>query len=440
MASGGLFGRLAAMLRKDLLRRLRSPLAVIVVLAFPVLFTLILSLAMGGAARSELPKIRLLVENRDDGLVGRLVLGAFGSEQLAERFEVETVGEEGRQRLERGEASALLILPEGLSQSVLDGTPTTLELVRNPAQSILPEIAEQTAVVLVDLLDGGSRLLRGPLDQLAGWVATDREPTDAEVAQMAVLTRNTIEQVSDLLFPPAIELETGVAGEVAEGEVGAAAEGDTAGAAPLRQGDDSFGALFLMVLLGVSVLSLFMLGELTMRDLYAEQELGTLRRQLAGPFGAGTVVAGKALATAGMSAIGLLILAVIGWIGGGGGVSLPGFLIVSASLVLAITGFNALVFGVARTERQASTFASMAILAMGMVGGAFIPLRDMPGALRQVAPFSLIFWGADAYTDLLRGADWLGVAGNAGVLAAFGAVTLWIGSLLLHRRLRRTAS
>jgi ABC-2 type transport system permease protein len=213
-----------------------------------------------------------------------------------------------------------------------------------------------------------------------------------------------------------------------------------AGGAPVQQDDDSLGGLFLLVLPGISVLALFMLGELTMRDVYAEQHLGTLRRQLAGPFGAGTVVAGKTLFTAGMSAIGLLILAVVGWIGGGGGVSLPGFVMVSAGLVLAISGFTALVFGLARTERQASTFASVAILMMGALGGAFVPLAGMPAVLRRMAPASLLYWGADGYTDLLLGADWLGVAANAGVLAAFGAVTLWAGSLLLHRRLRRTAS
>lgn len=410
-------GRLWAMVRKDLARRWRSPLGFLVTLSFPVLISLLISLAFGGGDSPRIPKVKLLVENRDEGLVGRLVMGAFGAEQMAEHFEIETVGEEGRERIGKGEASALLVIPEGLTRAVLDGEPATLELIRNPAQGIMPEIAEQAVTVLVDLLDGGSRLLRGPLNQLSGLVDRDRGPSDLEVAQMAISTRKALEQVSDLLLPPAIELETLTKEEESEekGSYG--------------------GSIFLFVLPGISVMALFLIGDQSMRDLGAEQILGTLHRQMAGPFGVGTLVAGKALFTGCLASIGVVILAIIGAVAGARGISLGAFAILSMALVLAVTGFTCTIVGLAGSQRRGSTISSLLVLSMAALGGSFVPLQNLPSAIRSFSPISLIYWANSGYIDLLRGADLVGIATQIGVLAGIGLLLLAIGTRLLERRI-----
>ncbi len=408
--------RLWAMIRKDLVRRWRSPLAILVLLSFPVLLSLLIALSFGGGDSPQIPRVKLLVENRDDGLVGHLVMAAFGAEQMAEHFEIEEVGEGGRARIDKGKASALLVIPQGLTRAVLQGEPVTLELIRNPAQGIMPEIAEQAVTVLVDLLDGGGRLLRGPLDQLSGLIDEDREATDVEVAQLAVATRAALDRVSDLLIPPAIELETNTAEDEGESNSGG-------------------GSIFLFVLPGISVMALFLIGEQSMRDLRAEQDLGTLRRQMAGPFGVGTIVAGKALFTACVAAIGVAILAAIGVLAGARGVSVGAFLILSMALVTAVTGFTCAVFGLAGSQRQGTTVSSVLVLVMAGLGGSFVPLENLPEAIRRVSPISLIYWGNRGYGDLLQGADFLGVAAPVGVLTVVGLMLLVVGSRLLERRI-----
>ncbi|HEV7786058.1 MAG TPA: hypothetical protein VGQ28_12020, partial [Thermoanaerobaculia bacterium] len=158
---------LLAMVGKDLRRRARSPLATLLLLAFPLIFSGLLALTFGGRG-NQVPKVRLLIEDRDGGLVGQLVAAAFQQGDAQKYFEVKKVENAAGEAaaagvLEREDATALLRLPAGLSDDVFAGRPAKIELVKSPAQSILPDVAEQVTTVLAEGLSAASRLLRGPL-------------------------------------------------------------------------------------------------------------------------------------------------------------------------------------------------------------------------------------------------------------------------------------
>jgi hypothetical protein len=421
--------QIAAMVRKDLLRRICSPLGVLVMLAFPVFFALVIAVTFGGGGGTGLPTIRLLVEDRDENLLGMLLLGALSSEEAAEYFEVREVGfDDGLERLEQEEASALLRIPERATENLIEGFPVALELVRNPAQGILPEAAEQTALVMVELLDAGSRILRGPLDRIAPLLDTDEAPEDEMVATISVAVNRIMHRVGELLFPPAITLETGTYRE----------PGAEADESEDEENEGLLGIIFLMMLPGVSVYALFLLGDLAMRDILTESAGGTLRRQLAGPLHARRVVAAKAVQTALLSAICLVLLAIVGWFALDEGVDPVAFVLLSACLVLAVTGAAALVYGLARTETQGGTAAGLIYLVFAFVGGVFFPLEQLPEIFSRIAPFSPLYWGSQGYRILIQ--DGVGVAGilpYAGVLAGLGLVLLLVGSWMLHRRVLR---
>src|SRR5262249_54069918 len=116
---------LLAMVEKDLLRRLRSPLPTILLLLFPLIFAGLIALTFRGA-EARVPKARLLLDDQDGGLVGRLVGAAFSREEAQTYFEVKTLTAEERKAgdtalLEREEATALLRLPAGFTDDVLAG-------------------------------------------------------------------------------------------------------------------------------------------------------------------------------------------------------------------------------------------------------------------------------------------------------------------------------
>jgi ABC-2 type transport system permease protein len=415
----------AVLVAKDLRRKLRSPLGFLVALAFPLLFSALIALTFGRTG-SGVPKVRLLVENRDDGLLGKMLLSAATSERMAEHFDVKIVGREGLAAIGRGDASALLVVPPGFTRGILDGQPVTLQLVKNPSEAILPVVAEQIAGLLAEGLDAAAHLLRGPLDELAPFVAdgSGSAPSEEGVSRVAVSVHRAIAGSGRYLFPPAITLD-GIGAKAADRPGGSGSS-------------DAFGSIFLVVLAGVSVYGMFMVGDQAMRDLLTEAEAGTLRRQLAAPVSAGTLLAGKVVFTAVLSCGSLLLLAAIAWSATTGRVSLAGFAVLSLSLVLAITGTSAAIYGAARNQRRGATISAVLYLVFGFAGGAFVPSGSLPAAVRRIAPASPFYWASDGYQALLSsGAGVAEITSNAAVLFVMGSCLLALGAFLLRRSVMR---
>jgi ABC-2 type transport system permease protein len=419
---------LLAMVGKDLRRRARSPLSTLLLLAFPLIFAGLLALTFGGRG-NQVPKVRLLIEDRDGGLVGRLVAAAFQQGDAQKYFEVKKVetAADGNAAalLEKEDATALLRLPAGLSDDVFAGRPAKLELVKSPAQSILPDVAEQVTSVLAEGLSAASRLLRGPLDQIRK--APRGGASDQQVAGVAVLVNQVVTRARPYVFPPVITLETA-----------ALPAPPKPGAPKPPAGGSPAVSIFLLILPGISVYSLFNLADQTMRDLLVEARLKTLRRQLAGPVTVGRVLAGKTLTTAAVAAISLITLTVIGAVVAPRGVSLAGYVLLSLSLVVATTGFSSFLFGMARGERQGATLANLASLVMAFAGGAFLPLNSLPAALRAISPASLMYWANTGYQKLIAdGGGLQAVLPNIAVLGGAGLLLLAISVPLWRRRLLR---
>ena len=261
--------RILLMVRKDLLRQLRSPMAILLLLSFPLVFTSLLALTFGSGSQPTMPKVQLLVEDLDDTFVSGALVSAVTSEQMAKYFDVELVGADGLERIEQNEASALWRLPKGLQQDLIDGTPVEFELIRNPAQSILPEIAEQGLTVLAEVLSAAARVLEEPLDDLRPMLEESSAPGAERIAGLTVKMYKVINRAEGLLSPPAIVLDS----------VQLEDDEDAAGSS----GGASTSLIFLIVLPGISVWGLFLVGDMAMRDLIGESTRGTLRRQLAGP-------------------------------------------------------------------------------------------------------------------------------------------------------------
>ena len=413
---------------KDLRRKLRSPLGLIAVLSFPLLFAGMIALAFGKSG--SIPKVKMLVANEDDGLLATGVASVFTSQQASKYFDGKTVtAAQGNALMEEGKASALLTIPKGFTNDVLDGKRVTLRLLRNPAEGILPEIAEQTVGALVEVLDGGRRVFDKPIADLKPLLDDDgKAPADADVIAISLAVKRAIEGMSGLVNPPAIALESEMFDNVA------------ASSQPKekKKNENAPSLIFLLVLPGVAVYGLFLVADQGMRDVMTERTLGTMRRQLAGPVKPETVILGKAVYTALLAASAIVVIGGVGAITLSTPVSIPAFLLLSAALVLAVTGTTAVIYGVARTERQASTLGNMIFLAMGFLGGGFIRVEELPPAVRGIAPFTPLYWGTQGYRALLEnGVGPSGIATHAGVLSLMGVVLLGIGAAALRRTARR---
>lgn len=409
---------------KDLRRRFADPAALLLNLAIPLAIAGTLAITFGhrgGSAEDSAPKLRMVVVNLDKGPLAEILTGATQNPQAAKRMEIKQASsrEEGLRILRDEEYAALLVIPEGFGEAVLAGRKTRFELIKNPAQSLMPIAAQQITEVAALYLSGAARLLGddGPrLERLfkeEGWKNT------AELTALVTTLRDRLQGIDELLLPPIIVVD-----EKKEEE---------------QEPAGGFDFLSWMYP-GMMVMGLIFTGMTQMKDLLRERDAGTLRRQLASPLGAGAVLAAKVLSVGAIVAVADLILMAVGSIALGihWGAALP-LATASLVLVLSVTGFAALLFSVVRTERQGDAFGGILTMVMSLLGGAFVPVEAMPGWMAGLARFTVNYWGNGTLRELATGGGWAGAAPYLRVLALLGLTMTLLGVGMLRRRHLRGA-
>ena len=112
----------------------------------------------------------------------------------------------------------------------------------------------------------------------------------------------------------------------------------------------------------------------------------------------------------------------------------------TAAVVIAFAlvgaGAGTLIGSVLSNEQQAGSIAILIGLGLAALGGSMVPLEVFPPAVRTVAHATPHAWGNDAFSTLLDHGGGLGdVLGDVGVLLAFAAVLLALGTWRLRRSL-----
>ncbi len=417
---------------KDLLRRYHAPLETLLSLALPLGLTAVIGLAFGGNNDGSvaLPPIGVAVLDRDDSFLSGLMAGALGGidgENAPITFDVRAVGSEDEawRGMRNGKISAMLEIPAGMSDSLFGGGTVDFRLVRNPSERILPEIVEQVIGVGVVLLSEATTHLAGPLSRMQTMGdSLDAWPDELAVASISAAWSEELRRFERWVFPPIVTLGVSSAEDEAEvSETGPSID------------------VFAYILPGIAFLGLLFLAAAGHRDLFTERSLGTFHRVAATPAGVEALLASKFASASAIAAVGLLLLLGSGALIFGSRWGDPrGLALMVFSGSIAASGVVGLLYGGARTERQAETLAPILILSVSFVGGSMIPLSGLPAFARAVAPFTPNYWLIDGLRSLASGeANWIDVLKHAGVLTGFGLGGMTIGLGLVRRRLRSYA-
>ena len=393
-------GFLLAAVTKDLRRMRRDPLALATSLGIPlVLVTLITLVFSGGQAT---PQGRLLVADEDKTLLSQALTAAFSREPLAKMLVMEpTAREEGRRRMDRGDASALLIVPKGFQEAFLRNQPVQLQLVTNPAQEILPRIVEETLAIVVD---GGFYVQRLGAVPLSSFVATGQAqgqaPDDETVARASVAFNRLGRSLSKYVNPPLIDLDLHVAAE--------------------QQANQNVAALFLPAML---FMGLLFIGNAHALDIWREQAWGTLRRLATTPASLRTLLGGRLISLA----LILLGVAVAGVAGMRWAAHVPVASVLLATLWLVLSGaaFYLLLVMIAvnaSSQRSANVIGNLVVFPLSLLGGSFFPFEMMPdwmASIGQLTPngwavtqFKAFVAGSAHMKDFVSGAVYMAVAGS----------------------------
>lgn len=391
---------------KDLRRIRRDPVTILTWLGIPTFIALILVVIFGsGDAR---PNGKLLIVDEDQGIGATLLAGAFTQGQLGNMVSIEKVDRaEGRRRIDKGNASALLIIPRNFTSALLEGKRASLQLIRNPAQRIVPEIIEE---VLSMLVDGAFYLQIVAGDQLRA-AASLSQPSDANIAAVSVRFNQVGIGLRKYLAPPLIQLDTKV----------------------IQSKTERAGGFATLMLPGMLYMAVFFIAGGLATDVWRERTSGAIRRVITTPASFRAFLAGKLVAV-------LLVLAVVGAFGLMAGrllADLPVSNFAPAVLWIAISGaglylFMMLLQSLATNERVANMLSNFVLLPLTMLGGSFFPFDMMPAGFARIGRLTPNGWSVTQLQNILNGQVTAG---------AFGGVILLVAAawLLVAWRIRRTA-
>lgn len=409
-----------AIVRRDLRRYRRNPVRTALLFALPLVMAGVFAVVFGGGGTDEI-RIRVLLWDADDSLLSRLAEGAAGSEEAADRLDIVPVGPEGLEMMERGEASALVHIPEGFSRAVLDGVPTTLEVVKNPAERFLPQVVEEGVGLGAAVLSAGSTVFRPELETIAAMMDREGFPPSAAVGALSAGITDRLRGAEGVLFPPLLTLET-----VDAVPDGAAEPGPT--------------HILAFFLPGLAVMGVLFVAQSATRDILRDREAGLLKHLLTAPISPGGYLAGKCLSVLAITAGGLLLLLAIGAATGIDWGSPVALVVLIPSIAVGCSGTLLLIISLVGSERQGDTLTTIVIIVWSMLGGAFVPLDQMPAFLRPLSASTLVFWATDALNTLvLRGGGLADIAANIAVLLGAGLGFMAVGAAVLGRRIRRGA-
>ena len=424
---------LRVLLAKDLRRAWRNPLPWLINLIVPLAMTALLGLVFGGNTDSgALGRIRFAVVDEDKSTLSDFLRGAVNQNKAGEHLEPVFMDRTNALKLvNANKISAVLIIETNFMRNYFTArAPVSLELIKNPAESINPAVLEELLGAVVTALNAISRnfnsefpewqaVFEGKEDYhkvsflieragdklktakkfinppLVGY--TKEEPSDETTndrgsrgneapAQQSAISNRQSEMSQSLLTPAATNH---VAAKTAEKK-------------NAKSNSDNLRATFAYLLLGLSAMFLLFLGQNAMTDLHRELRKRTFERyqtmhQQLWPFIVSKII---------FAVVMLLICSAV--MLGGGGLAfqiqwqnpLP-----LLALVVGYACFVAALFAVlvalVPDERRAGVLNNVAGMGLGLVGGCAFPARQLPTFLREhITPLMPSNWFVETARSL----------------------------------------
>ncbi len=311
-----------------------------------------------------------------------------------------------QQRLDDSEISAIIEIPAGFGQAIVDGQP--LDVVyrseENPTQPSALLQSVQAAAQRVSASSVAAQTALQVYDE-SGFTFTNDEDR-ADFRQQA--------------YDGARETWNAAPATVAY-SVSGVDPSDDSGNSGFRQSVPGMGTMYVMftVLAGVYVL-------------LTERKNWTLQRLMMMPVSRAQFLGGKLLARFAMGMIqylvafgfGILLSFVFDFSFGG---NVIGLLLIMVAFSICVSAITFLLATLVDNDQQAAGITLFFSLTMAPLGGAWWPLEIVPDAMRIIGHISPVAWAMDGFNDLIfynRGL--IDVLPEVGVLLAMTAVIFGI--------------
>ncbi len=429
--------KLAAVVSKEMRVLTRDKEALLILFVMPVVFVLIMSLALQDAFNERAGvRFSLLIVDHDRGPIGAKLVENFNTNhtfivtaRMAGKETTPLPTEEAvRADLRTGKYKFALIIPENTSRDAGRRMDQQLGLAA-PAKKPPPVV--------------GIRLLADPTvrhDHRGMIIVSLNRALQAIEANM-LLARFT--QMRERIpsaggapsFTSPIALSTFA--EVAD-ESGTSAISAITRAAPVPTSVQQNAPAWTLLAMFFLVIPLSV-------TLIKERQQGSLLRLTSMPVPPWVLLAGKSLPYFLINQIQVVLILLVGMyllprLGGDAlhiGKAPGAIALLSMAASLAAIGYGLMVATFARTPEQATTFGATSVLILAALGGVMVPALVMPPVLQRLSHASPLSWGLEGFLDVfVRGGGIRDVLPELLQLLAFAAACMAIALLRFGRGLR----
>ena len=378
--------------RKDTKVLFKDRLAVAFSFLFPFLFVIGFTLALGGQGPSDDAVEFVLTTLETEGVSYQLI-DAFAEEDQGPI--VVMASDEAFRAAEDDQIDGYVMFPADFTESLINGNPTSLEVVSTGEDS-----AHQAALV------GFANTLARPFNELQVVAGAVSEATGTDFSMIAGTAFETglIEQG----FSGSVEIDVEQVGDVE----------------PWNASN--------FTLPGYLTMFVFFAAALSAEGIARERRNHTLERLISNGARREAIVIGKLMGT---GFLGLLQISVM-WIVGifafriDLGASPLAVILISILMVVASSSFGVLIASFIQEARSASMAGVLASLTLAPIGGCWWPLFITPDWMQTLAKITPHGWANTGFNKLmLYGAEFGDVAAEMAALLIFailfGVVALW---------------
>lgn len=406
------------LVRKDFKRKWKNPVVIFGFLLIPVVFTFILGLVFGGGDDPSLPRVKILAADNDNSVLSELFLNTFTQGELKTLLDLVRVEEpEGRRLLDKGKASAFLLIPENFGADVWDGQPVEILLLKNPSEQFLPQIAEEVSDITSLLLSSLFSVFKDELSTIRTLVEQE-EFQDADISALSVQFKNRFDGIAKYVLPPVVALrQTTVTDD---------------------ESKEASYSVYSYIFPAISIMFLLFICNVVFEDTLREKESGTLLRMSVSPLRISEFIWSKIVTAAMIGMMCTLVLVILGsliysirW---GHPVLV---LLVVVTLNILFAGFIAFLYSFVRTERQAGAVLSSVIILMALFGGSMVPLDSLPPFIKPISKMTVNYWGLEAFRMSIMGEPLNRILPLLLGITAAGILFAAISTLFLNRNLRK---
>ncbi len=435
-----MFRKLTAIAWKDIYLAFRDRNAMLMMFAMPIALSVIIGLAFGTGGDISIDAVPVGVVNHDAGAdvpggenvsFGALFERAFvpqdnpSPDEDFAQIHALTAGvayddaDAARRRVEDGALAAAIVVPDAdFTARALSGSgPVTVDVLYDSGRSVGPSVVSSIMNALTNGMNSVIIAQRvGP--QALQQIGQDLGADQAAIAQaVAQLSTDALQVAQDA----PIRLEQ------------LNLQGETRTFDALQYFAPSMAILFMTFAMASGATSIL-----------NESRQWTLQRIITTPTPRWVFMGGKLAGTygTGVAQMAILVLStsLIALLMGRDtpvwGTNYAGIALLVLAVVFAATSLGLLIAALVRTPEQASTYSTVVLFVLGMLGGSFMPVEALPDVISWLPRLTLNYWGIQGFFDLAYNEAALSdIAPNLLALVAMGAVLFLISLWRFSRRL-----